>query len=372
MIRMIMKTYFYYSRKNKNKKGLAPIYCRIANGSERADFSTGIYIDESDWNAAHGMPKKKLIRETTALQRLQNDLISFIYICENENITYPLDILKKYKAKQKPQRKFLLEVAQEHYEKSIYSAETKEKIQNLIIDLKNHFDKIDIKQIDVKHLNNFRSYIQTKNLKSITINRKMRLFKNIMNYAEHQEYINKSPFNYYTSIKLENHKPITLTKQEIESIKHLELDKRLNNVRNLLLSQIQTGMSYVDLMLYSEENIIKINQREFYYSTRKKTGTEFYFPVTEEIKKLLISSTKISNQKYNRYLKEIAEKIGTEKQLTTHMARRTFAQLHINNGLSFESVAVMMGHSSTRMTEKHYSRAGIERLLNELNGYTGG
>ena len=40
---------------------------------------------------------------------------------------------------------------------------------------------------------------------------------------------------------------------------------------------------------------------------------------------------RISNQRYNSYLKEIAVIIGVEKKLTTHIARKTFASTVLNN-----------------------------------------
>ena len=35
--------------------------------------------------------------------------------------------------------------------------------------------------------------------------------------------------------------------------------------------------------------------------------------------------TVLSNQRYNSYLKEVAEITGIDKNLTTHIARKTFA-----------------------------------------------
>jgi integrase len=37
-----------------------------------------------------------------------------------------------------------------------------------------------------------------------------------------------------------------------------------------------------------------------------------------------------SNQKYNNYLKEVADLCGIEKNLTTHVARHTFATLMLS------------------------------------------
>ena len=59
-----------------------------------------------------------------------------------------------------------------------------------------------------------------------------------------------------------------------------------------------------------------------------------------------------SNVKMNAYLKEIQDLSGITKKLTTHVARHTAATLFLNNGTSLDSVAAILGHASTKMTER--------------------
>ncbi|WP_435523317.1 tyrosine-type recombinase/integrase [Chryseobacterium indoltheticum] len=55
---------------------------------------------------------------------------------------------------------------------------------------------------------------------------------------------------------------------------------------------------------------------------------------------------KISNQKFNSYLKEIAEIIGIQKNLTHHIARKTFATtVLLYNDVPMEIVSELLGHS---------------------------
>ena len=57
-----------------------------------------------------------------------------------------------------------------------------------------------------------------------------------------------------------------------------------------------------------------------------------------------------SNQRMNSYLKEIADVCGIQKNLSTHIARHTFASLAIANKVSLESIAKMLGHTDIRTT----------------------
>ena len=72
----------------------------------------------------------------------------------------------------------------------------------------------------------------------------------------------------------------------------------------------------------------------------------------------------------NAYLKEIASIVGIDKDLTTHMARHTFATtVTLANNVSIENVSKMLGHANIRMTQ-HYARildASIEREMKHVD-----
>ena len=60
----------------------------------------------------------------------------------------------------------------------------------------------------------------------------------------------------------------------------------------------------------------------------------------------------ISNAKYNDYLKEIAAILGIQKQVTSHLARHTFATtVTYANGVSIESISKMLGHTKLATTQ---------------------
>lgn len=60
----------------------------------------------------------------------------------------------------------------------------------------------------------------------------------------------------------------------------------------------------------------------------------------------------LTNQKSNSYLKEIADVCGIKKNLTTHLARHTFATtVTLSKGVPIESVGRMLGHRSLKTTQ---------------------
>lgn len=73
---------------------------------------------------------------------------------------------------------------------------------------------------------------------------------------------------------------------------------------------------------------------------------------------------KITNEKVNFYLKEIANAVGLKKNLTFHMARHTFATtVTLSNGVPIETVSKLLGHSKIASTQI-YARV-IERKVSE-------
>ena len=72
----------------------------------------------------------------------------------------------------------------------------------------------------------------------------------------------------------------------------------------------------------------------------------------------------LSNQKSNAYLKEIADLCEIKKNLTTHLARHTFATtVTLSNGVPIETVGQMLGHKNLRTTQ-HYAKI-IDKKVSE-------
>lgn len=160
--------------------------------------------------------------------------------------------------------------------------------------------------------------------------------------------------------------------QEISNIENFKPDeKRLKIVRDFFLFQCYTGLSYIDVVSFDLKQILNYRNKKFIVVQRKKSGVESIIPLTEKAKQLLdLNSYKInyySNQKTNKYLKEIAAECGIKKRLTTHVARKTFAQLNLENGMPIESVSRMLGHSSTVVTQRHYVITNITKVFNDVH-----
>src|SRR5690606_19257065 len=73
-----------------------------------------------------------------------------------------------------------------------------------------------------------------------------------------------------------------------------------------------------------------------------------------------------SNQRFNGYLKEIADICGIDKNLTPHTARHTFATtVTLANGVPLETVSAMLGHKSIRTTQI-YAKIVASKVSNDM------
>lgn len=104
-------------------------------------------------------------------------------------------------------------------------------------------------------------------------------------------------------------------------------------------------------------------------SRRVKTGVDFDVPlfrqVTDILEKYDYKLPVPSNQKMNEYLKEIGDVCGIRKELTTHMARRTFASILNEKGVNVTAIQRMLGHTKITTTQ-HYITTHRQFLKDEM------
>lgn len=152
-----------------------------------------------------------------------------------------------------------------------------------------------------------------------------------------------------------------LTEDEVAAIAKADMHLRsLLESRDLFLMQCYTGMAYVDLMSFDFQSVKDVEIGSIVHGTRHKTGTTFSFIITDEAKDILerygYKLPKLPNQKYNARLKLVADAAGIEKNITSHMGRRSAGSIWLNSGIPLEVVSRCLGHSSLLTTQKAYAK----------------
>lgn len=148
-----------------------------------------------------------------------------------------------------------------------------------------------------------------------------------------------------------------VTEEQFAAIKKLKLSTpHILHARDLFLFQCYTGLAYSDLASFDYTNCEEIGGKMFYHAKRTKTDTDFVFqllnPALELLQKYDFKLPKMSNQKYNDYLKVIGQMVGVDR-LHTHMGRATAATLFLSKGMPINIVARVLGHTTLRQTTRY-------------------
>ena len=183
------------------------------------------------------------------------------------------------------------------------------------------------------------------------------------------------------------HKPKRVTKsvvflnqKELEKIEnHSFHQSRLEFVRDLFIFCCYTGLAYNEMSRLENRHIINgFDGNKWIQMKREKTGKDIAVPLLPKACNIMVKYDsgyknkyvfpKISNQKINSYLKEIAVIIGIDKRVTHHTARKTFAStVLLYNNVPMEIVSELLGHSSMSITEDYYGKIVKKKVSEEIN-----
>ena len=181
----------------------------------------------------------------------------------------------------------------------------------------------------------------------------------VINHAQDNDRITKNPYRRYKLPKAEQRKIRYLTTEQLEAIENKQFHSdRVTRVKDIFLFQCYTGLAYADVQKLIPSDIKNDNGDHWIITDRIKIGTEseiFLLPEALKLIKKYKGSEMLfpvpSNQKMNEYLKEIQELCGIDTDLTTHIARHTFATQCLTRGVNIGVISRMLGHSSVKTTE---------------------
>jgi len=231
--------------------------------------------------------------------------------------------------------------------------------------------------------NFLRAYIPKSGQSKIGNNTAMKHIKRLrkmITLAYTMEWIERDPFVNF-KMKIEKKEREFLTSIELQNIEDLQSSiERLVVVKDLFIFSCYTGISYSDIVKLTSDNIvIGIDGSPWIMAKRVKTHTPYKIPLLRKAKILIDKYKdhcrtyekmyllpKLSNQKLNSYLKEIADLCGIKKNLTFHMARHTFATtVTLSNGVPIETVSKLLGHTKLATTQI-YARVVEKKVSQDM------
>lgn len=397
MTRAAISFLFFIRKAKMLKNGEVPIYLRITSNRQSIEIAIGRRILPDLWNAKAGgaLGNSKEARDI-------NDYINHVrfqlrdvmqHLRTEEMEVTPLNIKNTWLGIV-PDEKTILGIFRE------YNDEVKQLVGKHVVEatrvryetafkhlsgfIQHSYKKEDIplSKLGYEFIKDFEFYLKTRgNLSHNTAMKYIKNLKTIIRRALANGWMRADPFANYKM----THKKVDrgfLTEEELNAVRTKELPiGRLAQVRDIFLVGCMTGLAYSDLKKLCPQNLVKGDDgRLWIHVCRTKTDNACHIPLlplaAQIINKysthphcirhnvLLPVST---NQKLNAYLKEIAAICGIQKELTTHIARHTFATtVTLNNDIPIETVSKMLGHSSINMT-RIYARLLDKKVSSDMN-----
>lgn len=375
-----------------NANNLCPLTCRITNELERKEFSTGIFINPEYWNAtkqkAHP-PNKGNSQINTQLSLIKQEINqAFLYLQVQEKEFSVDDIYSQFKGENVKLDKSIKGMFHLHItkqEKLIGISTTKVSVAkfyqtqaHVLSFIKQKYNRSDylLKDMSMAFITEFEFYLKAeKKFMQNTIYKTLQRFRQIVKLSVALDYLPKDPFLLYKGKKPKK-EIVFLSKDELRKLEqHQFVSERLQQVADMFIFCCYTGLAYTEMAALVETNIqTGFDDNKWLYIKRQKTKKSYEVPLLTKASYILDKYKTedhllpvVSNQRFNSYLKEIAEIVGIDKILTHHIARKTFAStILLFNNVPMEIVSELLGHSEIGITQQHYAKIVKEKISEEM------
>jgi len=408
----IKKSYYFHPEREKGNDVDGRLRMRVTFGGKRFHYSLGMRVDFDKWdgeaqfckpNTTHSIYKihaTEINSEIIELTKLADIIFKTFEVEEkiptmNEfkekfheanNSRLGVEKIQVKKEKTVTFYNVFDEFVKEEGRQNNWTVATKNKFGTV----KNHLLKFDEKLVfeDLNHakLNDYKDFLsEERELRDLTVNKQIKFLKWFLNWATNNGFNNKTDYNSYKpKLKGSDSKVIFLTVAEVNVLESMEIpDKKnyLDRVRDVFLFQCYTSLRYSDVKNLKRWNI-KENHIEL---TTQKTFDFLTINLNRRSKEILEKYKEfhfedglvlpvISNQKMNKYLKELCEIAGFNELidkpyfkggvrysdikpkyewLGSHTARRTFISNALANGMPPHIVMEFTGHSDYKAMEPY-------------------
>ena len=363
--------------------GLSPIEVSVTIGKERRIIRLPKYVKAEDFNV-----KKQRVRRNEVINRyldavkvkftqIETEMLkrnlpittkTIIDVFQNgfadTNITF-LSLFDKHNedAKTRANRGLISLVT---YQKYLLT-------RKMFADfLRTKLHRGDILLVDVTPtmIEQFYIYLNGLMAKNTAIH-KMKIIKKILKIAMEDGFIRAMPFKIKLAKDILQYTPLSI--DELRTIRGRQFATvRMTQVRDVFIFACYSGLAFTDLKNLTKEDIlIDEDGKEWIIKPRHKTKIISHIPllpIAKEIwEKYDYKLPVLTNQKYNSYLKELADVCGINKNLHSHLARHTFATILLNSGVDMVSVSKILGHSNSRITESTYAQMMPETIMKRVS-----
>lgn len=370
--------------------GEHPVMLRLTKERRSKYMSVGFSCSKSLWNEKVGEPIKKhpLYKEAKMLiQKKKLEASKLVYALENDDKHLSVGEIKIKLKKTKTAHTTLFKYFDHVVERlkgtgQIKTAEVYRDTKNNIQQFTNSADK-HFSEVDVMFLSQLEEYLKAVGKGPNTIYIYLRTLRALINRAIKEEVCPEKHYAFkkfslgkYAKIKTAKR---AITKEDIEKIKNQNFKKHpelLDACHIFLFSYYCRGMNFTDIAFLKWKDIkglrltyIRQKTKErfsigllqpaqeilaYYKKQVRHSGNDYVFAIFNEkhVTPTAIYNRKVKMlRKINQDLKAIASLCGITTELTTYVARHSFATILKRQGINTSIISEMMGHDTEKTTQ---------------------
>ena len=384
--------------------GNSPLMLRVCKDRKTKYQSLGISVNPTHWDFQKNKPKancpnrelilKIILEKEAEFQKQILELQS-----EDKDFTAFTLIAPKIKNKAKTVKDFYDELIEEFsLANKIGNAKVyKDSLWSLKTFTNNKLD-IPFSHIDIDFLKGYEKWMRQKGYMETSMSLLFRTLRSTYNKAIAAKHVKRTsyPFDEFKVSKFNTKtEKRAVSKDIIKEIMNLDLSNKseyMNFSRDIFIfSYMCCGINLTDIANLKQNNIV--NNRIVF--SRQKTGKKISIPLSDSAKQIIQKYSdkcstnyifpflddnihKTEAQKYRRRkkvlrnvnscLKMIAKMIGIEN-LTSYVARHSYATVLKNSGVNIALISETLGHSDLKTTQIYldsFENSQIDEALENL------
>ena len=392
----------YKSKRLSN--GESPLMLQVSKGGKRQYQSLGVSVNPKLWDFSKNKPKSNCPNREYILKLILNkqaELQQRMLELNAEQKEYTTTTLLHDE-----HRKFELKTVKQFYQELIEQYKANEKCGNRLI-YKSSYNSINVftngnleipfSAIDVAWLNKYEKWLRSKGNKETTMSLMFRTLRSAYNKAIESKCARKSdyPFNDYRISKFD----VSTEKRAIAKADVLKFSTDVHSIGKqqyvqlskdiFIFSYLCGGINFTDIANLTKDNIIEGKRLHY---IRQKTGKLIKLGLSEEALKIIkryaveskgylfpilnaqLHKTPLQKQnrihkmlgKVNKNLKLLAAQLGVEANLTTYVARHSFASVLKKSGVNIALISEALGHSDLTTTQIYLDSFDNEQIDNAM------
>ncbi|KKB45424.1 hypothetical protein HMPREF1212_05063 [Parabacteroides sp. HGS0025] len=391
------KVLLYLKKSSPDKSGKTPIMGRITVGKSMAQFSCKLSCTPDLWNPRESRLNGKS-REAVATNAKLDKLLLAVNEAYDTLIErkqpFDAEAVKNQFQGSMDTQMTLMRLFDRHIEEVKarvgidYSHRTlpnylytRKRLAEFIKKNSNSTD-LAFSQLNEQFIREFQDYIiLDKGLSVETARHYLALLKKICRIAFKEGHSDKHYFANYPLLKQKENPPRTLSREEFEKIRDLEIEEhRWSHItsRDMFLFACYTGTAYIDVVAITNDNLSKDDAGDLWLKYKRgKNGKLCRVKLLPEAIELIEKYRNKSRQtlfpkmEYNTLkwnLQSIRQMLNIPV-LTYHMGRHSFSSLiTLEAGVPIETVSKMLGHSDIKTTQI-YARVTPKKLFEDMDKY---